>query len=61
MTDPARIKSEGCLSCGGPVHVLPEGVLCMDCEKLTPPSAYRSLFAIVAGYEDVPTKDTAAK
>jgi hypothetical protein len=59
MTAPARIKSEGCLDCGGGVHVLPEGVLCQDCEKLAPLAAYRSLFAIKAGYENMPIKDTA--
>ncbi len=61
MTDAekARIEAEGCLDCGGAVHVLPEGVVCQDCGLDAPLREYLSLFAIKAGYEDVPTKDNA--
>jgi hypothetical protein len=57
----AKIAAEGCLYCGGPVHVLPEGVLCQDCEMLTPPAHYSAVFAIEAGYENLLVRDTAAK
>jgi len=57
----ARIEAEGCLECGGAVHVHPLGeyVLCQDCSTAAGVKAYRSLFAIKAGYEDVPLKDNA--
>ena len=57
----ARIKDEGCLSCGGPVRVAYGSVMCMDCESLVGVDAYRKFFAVKAGYEDVPTQDNAPR
>jgi len=63
MTDAekARIEAEGCLDCGGTARVKGDVVVCQDCESMVGIAAYRRLFAIKAGYEDVPTQDNAPR